>query len=91
MVNGEIVAQGSQFSLRDVEVTTATVDMDEVRSARYAPSTRLQAAQAPSYERIHLPVTLSRDLMDVTAKKSERRQVRLYCPEEEIALSPACW
>lgn len=90
-MNGEIVAQGSQFSLRDVEVTTATVDLDEIRGARFPPSTRLQATQAPTYKRIHLPVKLSRDPMDLTAKKSERRQVRFYCPEEEIALSPACW
>lgn len=35
VINGEIVAQGSQFSLRDVEVVTATVDIEEVRSALY--------------------------------------------------------
>jgi NAD+ synthase (glutamine-hydrolysing) len=33
VVNGEIVAQGSQFSLNDVEVVTATVDIEEVRSS----------------------------------------------------------
>ena len=36
MLNGEVVAQGSQFSLRDVEVVTATVDLEEVRSHRAA-------------------------------------------------------
>ena len=30
-VNGRIVAQGSQFSLNDVEVVTATVDIEDVR------------------------------------------------------------
>lgn len=30
-INGTIVAQGSQFSLDDVEVVTATVDLEEVR------------------------------------------------------------
>ena len=30
VVNGDIVAQGSQFSLRDVEVLTACVDLDTV-------------------------------------------------------------
>lgn len=30
VVNGNIVAQGSQFSLNDVEVVTATVDIEEV-------------------------------------------------------------
>jgi hypothetical protein len=30
-VNGDVVAQGSQFSLKDVEVLTAMVDLDAVR------------------------------------------------------------
>ena len=30
-VNGKLVAQASQFSMHDVEVVTATVDLDEVR------------------------------------------------------------
>lgn len=30
VINGEVVAQGSQFSLNDVEVVTATVDIEEV-------------------------------------------------------------
>lgn len=30
VVNGDVVAQGSQFSLNDVEVVTATVDIEEV-------------------------------------------------------------
>jgi hypothetical protein len=34
-VNGELVAQGSQFSLADVEVVTANVDLDAVVSYRW--------------------------------------------------------
>lgn len=30
MVNGDVVAQGSQFSMKDVEVVTACVDLDAV-------------------------------------------------------------
>ena len=30
VVNGEVVVQGSQFSLRDIEVVTAQVDLDAV-------------------------------------------------------------
>ena len=33
-VNGEIVAQGKQFDVNDVEVVTATVDLDDVQSHR---------------------------------------------------------
>ena len=33
-INGEFVCQGSQFSLNDVEVLTAVLDLDEVHSYR---------------------------------------------------------
>ena len=32
--NGEIVAQGAQFSLKEVNVSTATVNLGDVRSFR---------------------------------------------------------
>ena len=35
-VNGEIVLQGPQFSLNDVEVQVATVDLDDVLAFRLA-------------------------------------------------------
>lgn len=34
-LNGQLLAQGSQFSLREVEVVVATVDLDEVVSYRW--------------------------------------------------------
>jgi len=44
-VNGDMVAQGAQFSVQDVEVIVATVDLDEVRSFRAAIASRsVQAA-----------------------------------------------
>ena len=33
-VNGEIVAQGKHFSLQDVEIVTATVDLNDVTTYR---------------------------------------------------------
>ena len=49
LANGECVAQGSQFSLRDVETLVATVDLDEVRSFRASLASRsVQAAQLPA-------------------------------------------
>lgn len=41
--NGEIVAQGTQFSLDDVQVVSATVDLDDVRAARASKSRGMQA------------------------------------------------
>ncbi len=53
-MNGKIVAQGSQFSLNDVEVITATIDLEEVRSYREQKSRAMQAREQPKYERIEV-------------------------------------
>ncbi|TGZ84253.1 glutamine-dependent NAD(+) synthetase with GAT domain-containing protein [Ascodesmis nigricans] len=92
-INGRIVAQGSQFSLNDVEVVTATVDLEEVRAYRFAPSRGLQAVQAPAYERIDVDFSLSATGSDVdlSIRPTEDVKVRYHTPEEEIALGPACW
>jgi NAD+ synthase (glutamine-hydrolysing) len=47
-MNGELLAQGSQFSVYDVEVITAVVDLEDIRSYRSAIASRsTQAASAP--------------------------------------------
>lgn len=89
IVNGEIVAQGSQFSLKDVEVITATVDLEEVRAFRFTPSRGMQAIQAPAHERIETLFSLSKDSPTMAPTKKQRP--RYHLPEEEIALGPACY
>ncbi|ORX95960.1 carbon-nitrogen hydrolase, partial [Clohesyomyces aquaticus] len=93
IVNGDIVAQGSQFSLNDVEVITAVVDIEAVRSYRFAPSRGLQSLQAPTYQRIETAFCLSnnKDEFDTKVTPSLRQVLRVHKPEEEIALGPACW
>ncbi len=60
VVNGKVVAQGSQFSPRDVEVITATVDLEEVRSYRGAIASRmLQGSQAAPVPRIAVDFDLT--------------------------------
>lgn len=93
IINGRIVAQGSQFSLNDVEVITATVDLEDVRSFRCSPSRGLQATHAPSYQRLELDARLSRRAgdLDPSVGPSDELEVHYHQPEEEIALGPACW
>ncbi|OJJ45840.1 hypothetical protein ASPZODRAFT_143717 [Penicilliopsis zonata CBS 506.65] len=93
VVNGEVVAQGSQFSLDDVEVVTATVDLEEVRAYRFAPSRGLQAVRTPEYRRIETEFSLSPESheVDLSLGPSVARPVRYHLPEEEIAMGPACW
>ncbi|KDN40445.1 glutamine-dependent NAD(+) synthetase with GAT domain-containing protein [Tilletiaria anomala UBC 951] len=60
-VNGSMVAQGTQFSLEDMEIVTATVDLEDVRSARTQKSRGFQAAQCarlPRFERIYAKIRL---------------------------------
>ncbi|KAI9889188.1 MAG: glutamine-dependent NAD(+) synthetase [Vezdaea aestivalis] len=93
LVNGEVVAQGSQFSLNDVEVVTATVDLESVRSARTGRSRALQATRQPAYERIQTNFRLSKrgENINHLVKPSRSLEPRYHIPQEEIALGPACW
>ena len=93
IINGTVVAQGSQFSLNDVEVVTATVDLEDVRSFRCSPSRGLQANQALAYRRIEVDMRLSSrsENLDPLIGPSEEVELRYHSPEEEIALGPACW
>lgn len=98
-VNGEIVAQGSQFSLNDVEVVTATVDIEDVRAARAVSSRSMQAASSDTYHRVEIDFSLSPGKFQGVpegsiagfSQKGIQNQVRYHTPEEEIALGPACW
>ncbi|KAI6042073.1 hypothetical protein EDC04DRAFT_2892388 [Pisolithus marmoratus] len=96
-MNGHIVAQGSQFSLNDVEVVTATIDIEDVRSHRTSRSRAMQAATTERYHRIEVAFALSGGKFSEPG--GERTpglrlglgQARFHKPEEEIALGPACW
>ncbi|KAF9967030.1 glutamine-dependent NAD(+) synthetase [Mortierella alpina] len=93
LVNGEIVAQGSQFSIGDVEVVTATIDLEDVRSFRSACSRGVQASTSASFRRIEANFGLSDGRMeDNPAIRPARTKAPFYhTPEEEISLGPACW
>ena len=89
-INGEIVAQGSQFSLNDVEVVTATVNLEEVRSKRGAIISRMvQASQSDPVPRISAGFDLT--VEDSSCSPSSTIDVTYHKPEEEIAYGPACW
>ncbi|KAJ5387074.1 hypothetical protein N7509_009615 [Penicillium cosmopolitanum] len=92
-VNGDIVGQSSQFGLNEVEVVVATVDLEAVRSYRFAPSRGMQAVAAPEYKRIEVDFSLSHENLDLDEMHSAtaRRPPHYHIPEEEIAYGPACW
>ncbi|KAI8982532.1 hypothetical protein BDB01DRAFT_744138 [Pilobolus umbonatus] len=94
VMNGEVVAQGSQFSLRDVEVVTATVDLEEVRSFRARMTSRgFQAEATAAYQREHVNMSLTHSYIktDIHIRPTKSKPHFFHIPEEEIALGPACW
>jgi NAD+ synthase (glutamine-hydrolysing) len=90
-LNGRIVAQGSQFSLNDVEVVSATIDIEDVRAHRAKSSRSLQAAAAERYHRVEVSFALSagkfEEVLDweMLGTRAETMEVRYHTPEEEIA------
>ncbi|WVQ94011.1 NAD+ synthetase [Kwoniella sp. CBS 9459] len=92
-MNGQVLARGPQFTLSDVDVVTATVDLGAVRAHRTVSSRRMQSAQAESYERVYVDTRLDGGqgirIGDEETKGSS--EVSYHTPEEEIALGPACW
>jgi NAD+ synthase (glutamine-hydrolysing) len=94
IVNGEVVAQGTQFSLDDVEVITATVDLEEVRAYRSTISRGLQAASSKfRYDRIQTDFQLSseEDDLDVRRGPTPAMRPKYFAVEEEIALCSGCY
>lgn len=94
LVNGKVVAQGSQFSLNDVEVVTATVDLEEVRAARFAPSRGMQVQKQDPYPRIDIDVALSSPKSGpspIELGPSPEIALRSSSPPEEIAQCCAMW
>ena len=78
--------QGSQFGIGDVEVVTATVDLDEVVSYRGAVSSLQEQASSASPV---ATVSVDFDLCHPTDKAvvpSAPMEPRYHLPEEEIAL-----
>jgi NAD+ synthase (glutamine-hydrolysing) len=87
-LNGRILAQGSQFSLSDVEVVTVTVDLEAVRAHRTGSSRRMQSAQAEPYTRVWIDTRLDGGQgIRVGEEETKVKEVefRYHTPEEEIA------
>jgi len=88
-MNGKMLAQASQFSLLDVEVLTATVDLDEVATYRASMMSRTsQAAESPSFPTADVDLEMSSETARAISRPVEPRY---HTPQEEISLGPACW
>jgi NAD+ synthase (glutamine-hydrolysing) len=95
LANGKVLEQGSQFSLKEVEVITATIDIEEVRSFRSSISRNVQAAAQPEFERIECGLRLSRPadelFLSPHLKISNEIAIEILDPMEEIYMSTAVY
>eukprot|EP00019_Armaparvus_languidus_P007003 CAMPEP_0168602046 /NCGR_PEP_ID=MMETSP0420-20121227/13806_1 /TAXON_ID=498008 /ORGANISM="Pessonella sp." /LENGTH=643 /DNA_ID=CAMNT_0008640573 /DNA_START=344 /DNA_END=2272 /DNA_ORIENTATION=+ len=90
--NGAVIAMGEEFGFRDVEVITATLDVDSVRAYRGSINSHgAQANSAPRVPRVQLRVALAvAPTTDSCLTRPLRNREYVPC-EEEIARGPACW
>lgn len=90
--NGLVVAQGTQFSLKDVEVITAVVDLNDVRSHRNSSASIQEQSSSigefPIINLTHFSLASSQSLQLPSTKPITPH---IFTPEEECALGPACW
>lgn len=92
-VNGELVAQGRQFFLEDVEIVTATIPFPEVGAPRKDQIEAKNESRNPATgERVEIDYDLRNDCPATLINRQKRCEVpRFYSVEEQIALGPACW
>ncbi|KAJ0001575.1 hypothetical protein NQD34_001371 [Periophthalmus magnuspinnatus] len=94
-INGDAVAQGAQFSLDDVEVLTATLDLEDVRSYRGERCHPHLRGLRPC-PRVTVDFSLSSS-DDVFLPTHDPMDWSFHTAEEEISnhlsrcLGPACW
>jgi len=89
-VNGEVVARTAQYSVEEVELGVATIDLEQIRSYRNSLRSRtLKAASGVRYPRIHLDYSLSQPGLYLPATPA--LTWKYHSPDEEILLGPACW
>ncbi|SPO06045.1 related to Glutamine-dependent NAD(+) synthetase [Cephalotrichum gorgonifer] len=95
LCNGKVLEQGAQFSLNPVEVITATIDIEEVRSFRSSISRNVQAAAQPEYPRVDFDIRLSREVDEIvlsdTMSISEPRELKILDPMSEIWMSTSVY
>lgn len=94
IVNGTIAAQGPQFTLRDVEVTAATINLSQVRCYRQDIGRPRELPDRTSfYKRIQVDFSLSTPSKGANSNgfSFTRQLLSAYSVEEELALGPACW
>lgn len=90
-LNGDILTRTKQFSLEEVEVITATIDLEDIRCYRNGKRSQATlASSSKSYPRITVDFSLSPE-HDTSLPTAQPIEIFNLTPEEEISQGPACW
>ncbi|KAL5115082.1 glutamine-dependent NAD(+) synthetase [Pleosporales sp. CAS-2024a] len=96
-INGQLVAQGKQYSLTDVEVITATIEIDalgaqQVRQKKYIKLYN-RPVDAKASQVINIDDRLGRGhgLQHVTNEYANGMVPQIYSYEEQMAMGTSCW
>lgn len=96
--NGNILVQGSQFSINEVEVLVANVDLESVRTMRgsFKALSEQSSSDHISPPRITVDFSLTQPGYPSSNIKSmlipnKPIEAKFHQFEEEIGLGPACW
>ncbi|KAF7277740.1 NAD synthetase [Rhynchophorus ferrugineus] len=90
-LNGFILTTTKQYSLEEVEVIIATIDLEDIRCYRNSLRSRTHnASNSQSYPRITIDFSLSPE-NDTTLPTAQPSDIIKLTPQEEIAQGPACW
>ncbi|XP_019735406.1 glutamine-dependent NAD(+) synthetase isoform X3 [Hippocampus comes] len=90
VINGDVVAHGAQFSLTEVEVISATLDLEDVHCYRGESCQLQMGSESKQCYRIKVDFSLSSN-DDICLPIYQPITWNLHTPEEEISLGPACW
>lgn len=94
-VNGNIVSQATQFSLNDVEVITAVVDLYSIKSYRMTVASNQEQSSRikmlPAIDLSHFSLRNSCQFSSSDPNETGIKDTRIHKPEEECCLGPACW
>jgi len=92
IVNGDLIAQGSQFSVMEVETIVCDIDLDQIDAYRGSLSSmRVQASRATPYPVVDVDFGLCDVEVAATWIPSPKIEATYLRAEEEIARGPACW
>jgi NAD+ synthase (glutamine-hydrolysing) len=91
-VNGELVALGCQFSLEDVEVVTAIIDVDDVEAFRPIQTLNNTSLDIEASHELSVNYDICSGQSNAASNGHAQRIERpTFQMEEQMEMGPACW